>query len=326
MKRKTDINNCSRVNITDIPDLNYVFELWLDSCSVKVKKSTVRKYEYIYLSHIKPEFGTVSIKNIDHDEINKFLNNKRLYGRRGGGSLSFSYVQGICIVFKSVMSFAAEMNLAEPLQKHLHVPSPTKSAPKTFRKADIRALEAYLLKECTPVHAGILLSLRLGLRLGEVCALTWEDIDFDESLFYIRHTISRINSPSGGSALIVDTPKTASSVRTIPLPQDICTYLRRLRKITCSHYVASTKENCFLSPRTMDYNFDKILGKLQIDKLNYHSLRHSFATNCVDSGVDVKTLSEILGHSDVSTTLDLYVHSSLDKKRAELEKLSITSK
>lgn len=173
---------------------------------------------------------------------------------------------------------------------------------------------------------GILISLNTGLRIGEVCALSWDDIDFERQIFHIRSTVARVKSMDSGvnSKLIIDKPKTKSSLRDIPIPSKLLTILVSMKKQSKGKYVVSA-ENSFVSPRTYEYRYHKILDEYNIPSVNYHTLRHTFATRCIEVGVDVKTLSEILGHANVSITLNTYVHSSMELKRQQLEKLSILS-
>lgn len=182
------------------------------------------------------------------------------------------------------------------------------------------------MKNLNTTSAGILISLNTGLRIGEVCALKWSNIDFDKAILHVRSTVARIKNTddSKSTKLIIDTPKTKSSIRDIPISNKVMNVLKALHENSKSEYVVSEKAG-FVSPRTYEYRFHKVLDECQIQPINYHALRHTFATRCIELGVDVKTLSEILGHSNVSVTLNTYVHSSMERKREQLEKLSSLS-
>lgn len=185
-------------------------------------------------------------------------------------------------------------------------------------------MENLCLAETDETKVGVLLSLYAGLRIGEVCALTWGDIDLDERIIHIRHTVSRVNknieNGAKSTTLIIDRPKTKSSFRDIPLCSKLIPVLAELKKRTASPYVISNREQ-FISPRTYEYRYHKLLRASGTTDINYHALRHTFATRCIEAGVDVKSLSEILGHADASITLNTYVHSSMERKRIQLEKL-----
>lgn len=188
-------------------------------------------------------------------------------------------------------------------------------------------LESLLQTDTDETKLGILISLYAGLRIGEICALTWNDIDLNNKVIYVRNTVVRVKSAAGDSAkthLIIDTPKTAASLRCIPICSTLLSALTSCSARATSQYVVSYTSN-FVSPRTYDYRFKKLLDACQIPRINYHALRHTFATRCIEAGVDVKSLSEILGHGDVSITLNTYVHSSMDLKRIQLEKIACVS-
>lgn len=188
-------------------------------------------------------------------------------------------------------------------------------------------LESLLQTDTDETKLGILISLYAGLRIGEICALTWNDIDLNNKVIYVRNTVVRVKSAAGDSAkthLIIDTPKTAASLRCIPICSTLLSALTSCAARATSQYVVSYTSN-FVSPRTYDYRFKKLLDACQIPRINYHALRHTFATRCIEAGVDVKSLSEILGHGDESITLNTYVHSSMDLKRIQLEKITCVS-
>ena len=155
------------------------------------------------------------------------------------------------------------------------------------------------------------MSYYTGLRIGEVCGLKWCDIDLNKGIFKVRQTVQRIYVNSS-TKLTIDTPKSKSSVREIPLPKFLTEILRNF-KSDDSAFILSGKENP-TDPRTLQYRFKSLLKKADLPSINYHSLRHMFATNCIALGFDVKTLSEILGHATVETTLNRYVHSSMERK------------
>jgi integrase len=164
-----------------------------------------------------------------------------------------------------------------------------------------------------------MLSLTLGLRLGEVCGLQWKDIDLQKRVLYVRKTVQRVqvNCETYRTRLLVMPPKSESSVREIPLPKQLVYLLRGFRKQSDVFVLSANYQP--LEPRTLQYRFAKILVNADLPSVSFHSLRHAFATNAIELGFDVKTLSEILGHSKVEITLDRYVHSSMDRKRACIE-------
>lgn len=175
-------------------------------------------------------------------------------------------------------------------------------------------LVKYLLSNMSMTSLCILLSLYTGLRVGEVCGLMWDDIDFEKGILTVRRTVQRICTDSRKTEIIADTPKSRSSRRSIPIPIFILKLLRDSRSSN-NNYILSGSEN-IIEPRTLQRRFKSILNKVNLPSVNYHCLRHMFATNALQAGFDIKTLSEILGHANVETTLNRYVHTSMERKKA----------
>lgn len=185
-----------------------------------------------------------------------------------------------------------------------------------------KALEHCLTENMSAEKLLIYITLYTGLRIGEACALRWEDISLDSRLIYVRQTVSRIWSFRDGkkdSRLVVSSPKTKSSLRNIPICSRLYTILADFPNRKTQGYIIG--DGAFTSPRTFEYRYKKILKEARLTPVHYHTLRHTFATRCIECGVDIKSLSEILGHANVAITLNTYVHSSMELKRIQLEKL-----
>ena len=172
---------------------------------------------------------------------------------------------------------------------------------------------------------GVFICLYTGIRIGELCALQWKDISFSEKVIVVEHTMQRLQNDDPNALyktkIIVTEPKSKASVRTIPLPDFVLNAIKPFLG-SPSAYVLSGNCQEIIEPRTMQNRFKGYLEAGQINDANFHSLRHTFATRCIEAGFDVKTLSEILGHSSVKITLDRYVHSSMELKRSNMEKLT----
>lgn len=300
--------------------------MWLEHNRIRCKGATYHKYQYLIDTHIIPQLGNVKMNAITATMINAFLMEKLTSGRidRTGG-LSPSYVRSIMLIINGAVKYAVSEEICLPLKNQIFRPStPREELPILSREAQKR-LELYLSNELNPTGVGVLLSLYTGLRIGEVCALTWNDIDLNNHIIHIRHTISRVkranDSDGGKSMLIVDVPKTKASTRDIPISSALYSILVGADFKTPDHFIVSNS-NQFLSPRTYEYRYHRLLKECGVEQINYHALRHTFATRCIEAGVDVKSLSEILGHANVGITLNTYVHSSMDLKRAQLEKLA----
>ncbi|MGN1087293.1 MAG: site-specific integrase, partial [Porcipelethomonas sp.] len=170
---------------------------------------------------------------------------------------------------------------------------------------------------------GIALSMSTGIRIGELCALQWNEIDLKKSILTVRKTMQRIQTYESHekTKIIIAEPKSLCSRREIPLPQFLCDTLRNFRRNN-NCFLLSGESERFVEPRALSYTFKKYVKECGLKNVNFHALRHTFATRCVESGFDIKTLSEILGHSSVKITLDRYVHSSMELKRKNMEKLA----
>ncbi len=305
--------------------ISTVISEWLYNSSVNLKKATRLKYKVLIDNHIIPELGNYDIRYVNENVINNFLAKKLSNGRLDEkGGLSNSYVKTMGIILTSVFNYAISKEYCEPLKSKIIKPSTVKSSINIMNMELQIKLERRLQYDDSITALGIMIALNTGLRIGEICALKWEDIDLNIGIIYVRHTIARVqnedNAVNASTCLIIDKPKTKSSLREIPITSKLLPILLRAKAENPRLYVVSEGET-FISPRTFEYRFHRVLEKHQLPRVNFHSLRHSFATRCIELDVDVKTLSEILGHSNVGITLNTYVHPSLELKRNQLEKL-----
>lgn len=176
--------------------------------------------------------------------------------------------------------------------------------------------------ELDNISIGILLGLVAGLRVGEVCALTWKDIDFDNQIIKISKTVSRVINDNGTrkNTYILSSAKTNSSIRTVPIAPLLYETLIKHKKNAKGDFIVSTNET-FLTPNSFEYKYKKYLKKYNIDYFNFHVLRHTFATKCAQSGIDAKAISLIIGHSTPATTLNIYVHPPMDMIKQKLSEV-----
>lgn len=300
-----------------------VLNLWMDNNRARLKGGTINKYQSLIETHIMPELGEIKITELSSTKVNTFLESKMSKGRiNGSGGLSPSYVRSIMLVVNAAIKYAVSEQLCVPLKTPICKPPAGKPELSVLTAVEQKKLETALLDHFDPTCAGIYLSLHTGLRIGEVCSLAWDDIDLNAGVIHVRHTVARVrcNDPAGSTTLIIDTPKTKASKRDIPISSALLPVLLKLKDLSGKGFLL-TGTGEFIKPRTFEYRYHKILNDCGIAAVNYHTLRHTFATRCVEAGVDVKSLSEMLGHGNVSVTLNTYVHSSLEMKRSQLEKL-----
>lgn len=302
-----------------------VLDSWMKLRSVQQKASTKLKYEYLIEEHIKPELGGYDVKDVSEVVINTFLESKMKGGRLDhGGGLSNSYVTSMFLIIRSSLKYASDQELCRQLKSPVFKPTNQTKEIAILKVEEQKFLEEKLMTDESLESLGIIIALNTGLRIGELCALKWSDIDFDSKIIHVRHTVVRVKNLDSNinqkTILILDRPKTFTSSRDIPITTKLFPVLAKAMSVSQSDFVVSST-NSFISPRTFEYRYHKKLEEYGIAQINFHALRHSFATRCIEKGVDIKTLSEILGHSNVSITLNTYVHSSMDLKRKQLEKL-----
>ena len=303
-------------------DISFAMALnmWLVSNKVHIKHSTFDKYNYIIERHIMPTLGDFPISTLNAVRINDFLNDKlNSGGIESGKPLAPSYVGTMSLIISSTIQFAANENYCSQLKNPVFKPSINSNNYHILERKDGIKLTNHIANELDETGLGILLALYMGLRIGEVCALKWEDIDFHKNLIWVHSTVSRVKN-GDKTEYIIDTPKTKSSVRLIPIPKKIIGFIKEIYSRRKSDYVISDKQT-FVIPRSFEYRYHKMLKLLGIESNNFHSLRHTFATNCIANGMDVKSLSEILGHANTSTTMQIYVHPSMDVKRKQINKV-----
>jgi len=296
---------------------------WLSVTSLKIKPSTHAGYLNTLNLHILPCFGCYKIQSITTTVISCFAKEKLESGRTGGrGGLSPKTVRDMLSIIKAIMDFAwGEKLIANQIS--VSYPKQEKSSIRVLSRQEQSSLEAVLKTDLSIHKMGIWLCLYTGLRIGEICALRWQDISPTFDTLSVHQTLQRMKnlSEDGSKTKIhIDTPKSTRSIRSIPVPKSLSNYLCEFASE--SHiYFLSTSNTAFTEPRTMQNHFTRAVAAANISDTNYHALRHTFATRCIEAGVDVKSLSEILGHANVNITLNRYVHPSFDQKRESMNKL-----
>lgn len=298
---------CNSMNLT----VNVMISEWLESIKNQVKPNTYQKYESVCKNHIIDEIGSMLIKLISNHTLVNFTNRLR------EKSLSAKSINDILIVLGLVFKYAEEeYEISTPRIRYI------KEDNKEMRVLSVDEqlqLTTYLNNNVDIFKFGILIALYTGIRVGELCALQWDDIT--DAYIQINKTMMRIKTDNGKTEIKIGSPKSDSSKRLIPTPQCLLPLIRQYRN---SGYVLSTDKLNYTEPRLMQIKFEKMIKECGLDKTNFHALRHTFATRCVEAGVDVKSLSEILGHSDVKTTLNRYVHSSFELKKKSMKQLELS--
>lgn len=292
--------------------------LWKEEKRKFVKLSTISAYAVILENHLLPTFGNKVIV-ITEQEVQHFVLLKLDAG------LSQKTVKDFLIVLKMIYRYGVKINEFQHCDWDIKYPNAQENkALEVLNIAHHKKLMAFVSDNFTFRNLGILICLQTGIRIGEVCALQWGDIDLQKGVVSISKTIERIyiiDSEVKHTELIVSSPKTQNSHRDIPLSKTLLQMLRPLKRIVNDKFFIITNEEKPTEPRTFRNYYKTVLKTLNIPPLKFHGLRHSFATRCIESNCDYKTVSVILGHSDISTTLNLYVHPNNEQKKKCIDKM-----
>ena len=225
------------------------------------------------------------------------------------------------------MRYAKDESLIDDININVILPKEKPKDMRVLSKDEQTALEKFLCTDMDESKLGIFLCMYTGLRVGEVCALMWSDISIEEEILTVRRTMQRVQTfeSEKKTKIIITDPKSHFSKRIMPLPKCLIDKLRQFYPVNPCVYLLTGKSERYIEPRTYQYRFKSYLSECGIKDANFHSLRHTFSTRCVALEFDIKSLSEILGHANVNTTLNLYVHPSLDMKRNNMRKLTVLS-
>ena len=300
---------------------------WVEWVSPNLKTSSRVRYLNILRKHILPEFNEKAVSDIGREDVIAFRNRLLTTGGKKGIGLSPITVNNILTVLKSILSYASCIRGIQtkdlgriPIrtsQKHMRV----------FSREEQKRLTDYLFSNPSSANLGILLSLYTGLRIGELCALRWKDINLKEQDLFIHSTLQRIQTLSPDhktgrrTAVIITEPKSISSLRHIPIPEPLMKPLNDAQCSASCFFLTGDPEK-YMEPRTLEYRFARITQACDIRGSTFHTCRHTFATRCVELGFDIKSLSEILGHSNVNLTMNRYVHPSTEFKQENMNLLS----
>ncbi len=320
-KMKTAVNRQSDALESDFAR---VAEEWMEFIKPTLKKSSISKYRSVMDKHLLPEFGERKVVEITRADVMAFSTRLLASGGRNGKGLAPKTVSSIISVLKNVMDYVRRVKCEDVIVFDGLIVRQTQKQFRVFSTFEQDILSGFLLEEITPIKLGILLCLYTGLRIGEICALKWRDISFDEKKLHVARTLQRIQEPDGKghkTQILIEVPKSDCSIRDIPIPDEIFDILVAMRQPDCCFFLTGLEET-FVEPRTLENHFSRFMEACGIRNATVHTCRHSFATRCMELGFDIKTLSEILGHASVAITMNRYVHPSMALKRQNMNKLS----
>ena len=294
-----------------------IAEAWKEYKRPYVKQSTMAAYVLILENHVLPEFGDND--SLHEHDVQAFVLKKIEHG------LSVKSVKDILIVLKMVMKFGVKNERMNHYEWDIKYPANSQSKElEVLSVANHRKILDYVQHNFTFMSLGIYISLSTGLRIGEICALKWSDINVADGTITVQRTIERIYVVEGEkkhTQLVINTPKTVNSCREIPMSKELLAMVKPMKKVVNGDFYVLTNEDKPTEPRTYRNYYNRLMEKLDIPKLKYHGLRHSFATRCIEAGCDYKTVSVLLGHSNISTTLNLYVHPNMEQKKRCINKM-----
>lgn len=296
--------------------LKQIIEEWLQLKKITLKESTYCGYIYQINQYILPYFKDIDMEELEKYNINKFVESLM-------ESLKPSTLKNVIILLKSILNYSMKKYNYKFNLEFIVTPKVHKKELKVLNSKEKTRLENYCLKNNDLRNIGIVICLNTGLRIGEICALKWNCINLDKHCIMVNQTMQRIyNKIDKKSTIVIDTPKTDNSIRTIPLSTKLYNILKPLKKQYPSNTYFLSGSSCkYIEPRNYQKRFRKCMKACKIKDCHFHTLRHSFSSECIDVGMDPKSLSEILGHSDVSITLNRYVHSNMNIKKRYLERL-----
>ena len=317
-QKMTDFRNRSDVLPAESVMFSQAVSEWFASVEHRVKESTAANYRLKIDKHILPAFGERMMETITPEDIYEFIRKKQ------ESHLSNRYISDILILLKSVFRYACAVHHVVSPMDNIHMPKSQKPDIRLLDKQEQKKLQQYIADNQNLTTLGIILTMFTGLRIGELCALQWKNIDIKKRILTVRKTIQRVQCGAGKqqkTKLIITSPKSESSCREIPIPDSVIAFLRKFQCSAECFLLSGTEKP--VEPRTMQYRFSAILKNVKLPSVHFHSLRHMFASNCVKLGFDTKALSEILGHSKVEVTLNRYVHSSIEQKSLYMNRLKM---
>lgn len=300
--------------------------LWLQDIRSSVKEVTYTRYHRIVNKYIIQKFGKMNVSKLDFREINRYSEELLSDGGIKKKSLAPKTVVDILCVIKSICKFGRINGYTCPTMEGIRFPQKSSGEIKIFDDEKRKMLEKILFTSSDSTSTGIVLAMFLGLRIGEICGLMWGDINCANATISISRTVERIADLNPNSnqktKVVISKPKTAKATRTIPIPEFLREYIFKQKGNGNTFILTGTTD--FIEPHCLYMRYKQFLRKNGIEDNTFHSLRHTFATRCVEEGFDTKVLAEILGHSSVTTTMNFYVHPSMENKRKQMELLAPT--
>ena len=300
---------------------NELATLWKADKKQYVKKSTFATYSILLQNHLQPAFGHYT--EITEEIVQQYVFTKLQEG------LSRKTIKDMLVILKMILKFGSKWHMTESRSIEIKFPTDRENPPlEVLSISSQKKIMQHIKDNFSLLNFGIYVCLVSGIRIGEICALKWKDIDTSNGTIRINKTLQRIYIPEtpAHTELIIDTPKSKNSIREIPMTKELLAIVKPLKKVVNDEYYVLTNKPQPTEPRTYRNYYYKIMKHLELPALKFHGLRHSFATRCIESRCDYKTVSVLLGHSNISTTLNLYMHPNMEQKKRCIEQMFKTLK
>ena len=317
-KAEAGFYNLKRTDLT----FEALAEVWLHSLRNSIKESTYAHYSYTLHMYLLPVLSKVPVTSLEESFLEQAMQQIIAPTDATHKPLGNSSARECLSMLRRICKYAAHLRLIRPMELEVALPKAIDKISAPLSSAEQQRLYQYVQKNPTPRKIGVLLGLELGLRIGEICGLQWGDFDLKLGTLKISRTVCRISCENGHTKVVIQTPKTRTSRREIPIPKYLLLMLKKLHgNASNSTWFLSGNESKPTEPRCYRKSIKAYLKQATIRQVRPHALRHTFATTCLQAGCDVKTLSELLGHANANITLQHYVHSDLNRKRQEMNRI-----
>ncbi len=293
---------------------------WFEGKKIYIKESTEAYYLFELQNYILPDLGQIETEKLDEELIQKTVCKWQTQGNNQGRAIKKSTISNLVMLIRQIVRYGIKKGIILPFEpKVSYLPERYEYKNKTFTDEEQDAIIEAVISDLSFRSFGILLSLSTGIRIGELCALRWDDIDQVQNIIIISNTLQRVYdiNATPRTRIITGNPKTVKSARCIPLSERLQKIIKQLSVMENSYVLTNSSE--YMEPRTFRRFYAGFLSRHNIKYLNFHCLRHSFATRLIQNGADYKCVSELLGHSNINTTLNMYVHPNLTQKRNCIE-------
>lgn len=304
------------------PTFQELSQNWESSISLGVKASTATHYHYTLQHYILPVLGHYRVQEVTEAIVERSLLQIISPQDQCHKSLAHSTARECLVLVRRICRYAAHLRLMRSMEIQIKLPRPSIKPASVLNNVEQNRIKCYIMTSPTPRKLGMLLMMQMGLRIGEVCGLQWKDFDLDSSVLSVRRTVKRIYVEKGMTKVVIQSPKTQSSMRQIPIPHGILQVLKQLCAECCTDaWFLSGNSKKPVEPRCYRKSLHCYMRKANVPQVHPHALRHTFATTCLQAGCNIKTLSEFLGHSSSDVTMKHYVHTCWEWKRSEIDRI-----